>query len=153
MVSVFKYAILFKISFNQGYLPHDSRDANICPIHKKGDRSQAKNYRPFSLTSQVAKLMEKLVLKEIATHLTENNIISREQHGFQLGSSCATQLLECFDDWLTNLDMNLGTYIVYLDFTTKLIVGPIGHTHRLSKPIPYVIKGKLMNAPAHSIPA
>ena len=85
----------------------------------------------------MAKLMEKLVLEDITTHLTENNIISREQHCFQVGSSYATQLLECFDDWLTNLDMNLGTYIVYLDFTTKLIV----------------IKGKLMNAPAHSISA
>ena len=134
MVSVFKYAILFKISFNQGYLPHDSRDANIYPIHKKGDRLQAKNYRPFSLTSQVAKLMEKLVVGGITTHLTENNTISREQHGFQVGSSCATQLLECVDDWLTNLDINLGTYIVYLDFTTQLIVGHISHTHRLPKP-------------------
>ena len=41
-------AIIFKRSFNQGYkkvyLPQDWRDANICPIYKKGDRSQAKNY-------------------------------------------------------------------------------------------------------------
>ena len=135
-------AILFKRSFIQGYLPQDWRDANVCPIHKKGDRSQAKNYRPVSLTSQVAKLMEKLVLEDVTTHLTENNTISSEQHGFQVGSSCTTQLLECFDDWLTNLDMNLGTDIVYLDFTKALDC--ISHTHLLHKLGHYGIKGKHM---------
>ena len=28
-------AMLFNRSFNEGYLPQDWRDANICPIHKK----------------------------------------------------------------------------------------------------------------------
>ena len=86
--------------------------------------------------------MEKLVLEDITTHLTENNTISREQHGFQMGSSCTTQLLECFDDWLTNLDMNLGTDIVYLDFTKAFDC--ISHTHLLHKLGHYGIKGKLM---------
>ena len=95
--------------------------------------------------------MEKLVLEDITTHLSETNITSRE-HGFQVGSSCATQLLECFDDWLTNLDMNLGTYIiVYLDFTKAFDC--ISHTHLLHKPRHCGIKGKLMNALAYSIPA
>ena len=102
-------AMLFNRSFNEGDLPQDWRDANICPIHKKGDRAQAMNFRPVSLTSQVVKLMERLVLDSITSHLVENNIISCEQHGFQRGSSCVTRLLECFDDWLTNLDENLGT--------------------------------------------
>ena len=74
------------------------------------------NFRPVSLTSQVVKLMERLALDSITSHLVENNIISCEQRGFQRGSSCVTQLLECFDDWLTNLDENLGTDILYLYF-------------------------------------
>ena len=86
--------------------------------------------------------MEKLVLEGVTTHLTENNTISRGQHGFQVGSSCTTQLLECSDDWLTNLDMKLGTDIVYLDFTKE--VDSISHTHLLHKLGHYVIKGKLM---------
>ena len=36
-------AMLFNRSFNKGYLPQDWRDANICPIHKRGDRAQAMN--------------------------------------------------------------------------------------------------------------
>ena len=83
-------------------------------------------YTP-GLTSQVVKLMKRLVLDSITSHLVENNIISCEQHGFQRGSSCVTQLLECFDDWLTNLDENLGTYILYLDFTKAFDC--ISHTH------------------------
>ena len=135
-------AMLFNRSFNEGYLPQDWRDANICPIHKKGDRAQAMNFRPVSLTSQVVKLMERLVLDSITSHLVENNIISCEQHGFQRGSSCVTQLLECFDDWLTNLDENLGTDILYLDFTKAFDC--ISHTHLLYKLEHYGIKGKLL---------
>ena len=86
--------------------------------------------------------MERLVLDSITSHLVENNIISCEQHGFQRGSSCVTQLLECFDDWLTNLDENLGTDILYLDFTKAFDC--ISHTHLLYKLEHYGIKGKLL---------
>ena len=58
-------------------------------IHKKGHIAETKNYRPVSLSSQVAKLMERLVI-------TENDIISCRQHGLQSHCSCVTQLIECY---------------------------------------------------------
>ena len=127
---------------DSGHLPQDWRDANICPIHKKGDRSRAKNYRPVSLTSQVAKVMEKLILDALKDHITQNNIISCEQHGFQAGCSCVTQLLECFHDWITNLDEKLGTDIIYLDFTKAF--DRISHSHLIYKLKHYGIRGKIL---------
>ena len=132
-------AMLFNRSFKEGYLPQDWRDANICPIHKNGNRAQAMNLRPVSLTNQVVKLMERLVLDSITSHLVENNITSCEQHGVQRGSSCVTQLLECFDDWLTNLDENLGTDIMYLDFTNAFdCISHTPSTYSLNTMVPRV---------------
>ncbi len=38
---------------------------NVTPIHKKGDQSQAENYRPISLTSVAGKLLETIVTNHI----------------------------------------------------------------------------------------
>ena len=47
---------LFKQSLYTGELPADWKNANVTHIHKKGSKSQASNYRPISLTSQVVKV-------------------------------------------------------------------------------------------------
>ena len=46
-------ARLLDITVNNGTLPKDWKRAVAVPIHKGGDRSSAKNYRPVSLTSVV----------------------------------------------------------------------------------------------------
>ena len=51
-------AQLLYIKFNNGTIPRDWKKAIVVPIHKGGDRSVVKNYRPVSLTSVVCKQME-----------------------------------------------------------------------------------------------
>ena len=80
--------ILFNQSMQTGMVPQDWRDANITPLHKKGPRSCKKNYRPVSLTSQVVKIMERLIQDSILSILRENKTISCHQHGFQAGCLC-----------------------------------------------------------------
>ena len=58
------------------------KDANITPIHKKGPKSKAENYRPISLTSIPCKLLEELIKDQLISHLKVNNLISSVQHGF-----------------------------------------------------------------------
>ena len=45
--------LIFRKSLDEGVLPEEWKCANITPIHKKGLRSEAENYRPISLTSAV----------------------------------------------------------------------------------------------------
>jgi len=54
-------ARLLDITVNNGTLPRDWKRAVVIPIHKGGDRSSAKNYRPVSLTSVVCKSMEHVI--------------------------------------------------------------------------------------------
>jgi hypothetical protein len=43
-------------------VPKEWKNGQISAIFKKGNKSQAKNYRPVSLTSVVCKIMEKCLL-------------------------------------------------------------------------------------------
>lgn len=73
---------IFQTSLDTGEVPSDWRKANITPIYKAGDKSCPLNYRPVSLTSVVAKVMEGLVRRDIVDHLTGHNILTE----------CATRL-------------------------------------------------------------
>jgi hypothetical protein len=48
-------ARLLDITISNGTIPRDWKEATVVPIHKGGDRSVVKNYRPASLTSVVCK--------------------------------------------------------------------------------------------------
>ena len=54
-------SLIFQASINQGILPSDWKEANVVPIHKKGQRSVAANYRPVSLTSICCKILEHII--------------------------------------------------------------------------------------------
>ena len=51
-------SMLFNQSLCESRLPQIWKDANITPIHQKGPKSKAENYRPISLTSIPCKLPE-----------------------------------------------------------------------------------------------
>ena len=107
---------IFKKSLDSGKIPQDWKQADIAPIFKKGNRTDAANYRPVSLTSVVCKVMESLIKQQLVRHLESNNMISKHQHGFRKGRSCLTNLLETFEEWTTALDEGHGIDVVYLDY-------------------------------------
>ncbi len=106
--------ILFEHSIQRGILPSDWRDANIYALHKKGSRKFPNNYRPVSLTSQVVKLMEMVILEQLLECWNQNNIFTCEQHhGFQSRCFCLTNLLESLNDCSVTYDQpHIGTNII-----------------------------------------
>ena len=56
------YSIIFNRSLDQGYFPKTWKEANVT-IYKKDNKSSPSNYRPISLLSQSAKVMERCVHK------------------------------------------------------------------------------------------
>ena len=53
--------VIFQNSLSTGQVPSDWRQADVTPIHKKGNRTLPSNYRPVSLTNQICKLFETIV--------------------------------------------------------------------------------------------
>ena len=108
---------IFNQSLLKGALPRDWREANITPIHKKGDRAEARNYRPVSLTSICCKILEHIIHSQIMGHLDRHKILTDQQHGFRKRRSCDTQLLVTHNDLVDSLDKKKTTDVVILDFT------------------------------------
>ena len=97
-------------------IPTSWKQAIITPIFKKGVSSDPRNYRPISLTSVFGKLMERVMVNEILLFLSQNNLISRHQHGFLKKLSTCTNLLETVYDWTVMLENNSKVAVAYIDF-------------------------------------
>lgn len=63
---------LLRSSLDKGVVPDDWKRANVTAIYKKGDRSKPANYRPISLTSNVSKIMERIIKEDIVKLLEES---------------------------------------------------------------------------------
>ena len=109
-------SLFFEKSYAECTVPIAWKDANITPIHKKGKRTVAGNYRPISLTSVICKVMERIVRDEMMSHLSRNGLISSEQHGFVRRRSCLTNLLETIDLATEALNRGFLAVLVFLDF-------------------------------------
>ncbi len=108
--------LLFNKSIREGEVPSHWKCANVTPIFKKGNKSEAGNYRPISLTSTVIKILEKILRDKITAFLDKHDLILDTQHGFRNNRSCLTNLLEFFNHITSNYDERVPSDIIYLDF-------------------------------------
>ena len=84
---------LFNMSWRSAEVPSVWRRAVIIPIPKAGkDPQDVASYRPISLTSHVAKLMERMVSARVTHLLDRDNVIPAEQVGFRRGRSAEENL-------------------------------------------------------------
>lgn len=116
--SAFSYplTLIYRKSLNEGELPKDWKRTNISPIYKKGKKSNPLNYRPINLCSVPCKVLEKLIKKEIITHLVSNDLILSSQHGFLPNHSCTTNLIEYLNVLTESIDSGFPMDSVMLDF-------------------------------------
>ena len=110
-------AIIFKESFTKGVIPMLFKRAAIVPIFMSGDKTQAYNYRPISLTSVVCKVFERVIRKQVLSYLFEHNFLNKTQHGFRGERSCLLALLDAYDDIMHMISGGDIVDMVYLDFS------------------------------------
>ena len=89
-------ALIYNETLAQGTVPDDWRQANVAPIFKKGEKYDAANYRPVSLTCICCKTLEHIIVSNINKHLAFESILADCQHGFRSQRSCETQLVQFF---------------------------------------------------------
>ena len=69
--------LIWDCSFTKSQVPSYYKDSIVTPIHKKGSKFLAQNYRPVSLTSHIVKLFERILRKQLVNYLERNNLISK----------------------------------------------------------------------------
>ena len=109
--------LIFQASYDQGTVPTDWKRAFVTPLFKKGDKSKASNYRPFSLTSICSKAMEHIIKSHLMKYLDSHHILSDQQHGFRKRRSCESQLITTVHDLARGLDKRQQIEAVLLDFS------------------------------------
>lgn len=76
-------AHIFNISLKNGVYPEKFKISRVIPIYKSGDHLLADNYRPISLISSIAKILDKIVAIKLTNHLEINKLLYPFQFGFQ----------------------------------------------------------------------
>ena len=133
-----------KTGLAQGNVPDDWRHANVSPVFKKGEKYDAANSRPVSLTCICCKTLEHILVSNINKHLALDSILADCQHGFRSRRSCETQLVRFVHNIISNLDgaMNRGhkqTDLIIMDFAKAFDKVP--HRRLLHKLDYYGIRG------------
>ena len=93
--------------------------ARVKPLLKnsKLGHDDLKNYRPVSNLSYISKLLERVVVRRLNSHMNSNNLHEPLQSAYKAGHSTETTLLKVHNDILTNMDNQSGTVLVLLDLS------------------------------------
>ena len=111
-------------------------------MFKGGDRHNPANYRPVSLTSVLCKVMERLVKAGLERHIQRENLWTVEQHGFQKGRSCVSNLLLAKEKWAEIVDLGGRIDVMFVDFSKAFDRVP--HHRLLLELSSYRIRGKVL---------
>ena len=136
-------SFIFQQSYDCNTVPSDWSNALVTAIFKKGNKSDPANYRPISLTCICCKIMEHIILSHMSKHLSLNNILIDQQHGFREKFSCETQLISAVHDWAKGINLCQQTDVILLDFSKAFDSVP--HERLLTKLDYYGIRGKMLN--------
>ena len=75
-IIVFPLTNLINQCIKYNIFPTVLKIAKVIPIYKKGDKDDASNYRPISLLPIIAKIIEKILKKQISQFFEQNYIYS-----------------------------------------------------------------------------
>jgi hypothetical protein len=70
-------AHIYNVSLNSGVFPDKWKRAKMKPLYKKGDRYDMQNYRPISVVSVFAKLLQRLMYNRIIFFLYEKRFLQK----------------------------------------------------------------------------
>ena len=107
--------LLLNKCVEQECIPTIWKNAVVVPIHKKGSVHLPENYRPVSLTCILCKLYETILREHILTYVAL--LITDRQHGFVIGKSCLSNLLETLDIVNEYLAEGNCVDLLYFDFS------------------------------------
>ena len=122
---------LFNKCLDAGFFPAPLKISKVIPIYKEGVRDDASNYRPISLLSVLAKILEKIIFIRLNNHITDNNILSPQQFGFRSNLSPQSALISLTSHVIERIENKDYTIGIFLDF--KKAFDTIDHTILISK--------------------
>ena len=75
-------AVLFNLSFTSVSFPTTLKTSKVTPIYKKDSKLKCSNYRPISLSSNIDKILERIVYNHLCKFFEGNKLVYNLQFGF-----------------------------------------------------------------------
>ena len=98
--------------------PESWRLGTVVPIYKQaGDPSIASNFRPITLLSHLSKIVEKVVFNQLATYISERNILYERQYAYRHCYSTENAVLDAVDWICQNIDSGYVSTIITADLS------------------------------------
>jgi hypothetical protein len=108
----------FNMSLSTNIVLQDWKLSRITPVYKgKGKYDEECNYRPLSVISHVAKVMEKLVQHQVVNFLLTHKLITTDQSAYIKHHNTQTSLHRVVDDFLWNMNDGDFTAVCALDIS------------------------------------
>ena len=132
-------ASIINMSITEGVFPSFCKEADVCPIHKKSEKTKCENYRPISLLSNISKIFERVMYDRLDNFLTSLEIIYKFQFGFRKTYSTNHALLSIVEQIRNALDKKMFSCGVFIDLEKAF--DTVNHHILLSKLHHYGIRG------------
>ena len=88
---------------NTSSYPSLLKRADITPVHKKDSKSEKNNYRSVSILSNISKVYERIILKQMSEFF-ESSFFSKYRCGFRKGFSAQHCLVSTLEEWKSATD-------------------------------------------------
>nr|CAH0108475.1 unnamed protein product [Daphnia galeata] len=126
---------LINILFSSGFVPHVWKRASVVPLLKSGkDPSRTDSYRPISLTSCLAKVMERAINNRLHWYLDKNKCLPKFQTGFRKNCSTMDNIIKLESSIKSAFNNQKICSAAFLDLTNAYPSSWItGITYKLTK--------------------
>jgi hypothetical protein len=114
---------MFNAWISIGFVPSQWRAASLTPIAKVDYPTEWSDYRPISLTSNLCKVFEKILVKFIVRH-TRTIWRSNNQHGFLPGRSTLEASIKVLFDLEGAHDQKIHWLAIFFDFAKAFDLVP-----------------------------
>lgn len=143
---------LFNLIMEEEKIPCQWRIVDLILLHKKGDKSDTRNYRPLSLSSSVSKIFSKVIKNRCYQQLDENQ--GKEQAGFRKGCSTIdhlfimNQLIEKANEYKITINILLIDFYKAFDTVNHKFLWKTLERQGLPQKYIRIIKGTYMDSKA-----
>ena len=143
MQLAFPVTAIFQCCLSTGKWPSLWKIARVAAVHKKGKKTEPKNYRPISLLSVLGKALETIIANRLAIFINKHHLLSNRQFGFRPNRSTNDILLHMSTSWQQSLDRGSDTFIVALDIAGAF--DRVWHSGLITKLRSFGVNGILLN--------
>jgi hypothetical protein len=134
-------ARLAALCFDEGTFPTRYETASVTPLLKKkgSESNNVANYRPISNLHTISKIVERLFISRVISHVEQAPCFNRFQSAYRRNHSTKTALMRMLNDVYCTADNGNWTMLIQLDLSAAFdtidhdtLQRRLGHTFGLS---------------------